>query len=629
MTQDTNKNMCEDTLSTVIEEPHPKHISKNGDLITNKNQEITEKPAEEVKKPFSLRDELRINVKLIPIKIATLCYHGGVFAFLPFITLHMIQVGLSTEEIGLIYAILPVPSILGPLISGMLADKLKAPKTVVLTNLFCLAFFHTLLIFTPQFDFPPVVTVVCHEDPVNFKILEPLDCSSFVLPDAKRWTPGNSTLLDIKLNDCQHKCVISSSELIDQCDNTTNCYSKDFPKLIELEVSVTTVSEVVFVPLNSTEEIDSKQDSCTNLDLNIIHKKSFQCSACPVECQITGLLKNKDKAKPYKKTFWVYLALRTSGQFFITAAFTMMDAVTMTVIKDVGGDFGKQRLMTIISMAIAPFISSLFVYAAPETPRGLPDYSIPFYIGDALLFVSIVIMAIIEIKTVKEPVRNVMYEIGQVLAKFEVVVFLVVILILGSVWGFLESFFFVYLSELKAPPYLLGLTLSFGCGIGIPAMIFSDRIVEKMGRPNVFILSFIAYSVRLLGYSLIQNPWLALPFEALEVVTYQIMWVAAVTYFPVLAPENLLATMSALAGTTHYNIGRGVGALLGGNLMDKLDSRSTFRIFAAISLVSGIVYGVLHYCYLDKRISKLREKKKDAEEIAGVDNPSAIKLEDK
>ena len=49
------------------------------------------------------------------------------------------------------------------------------------------------------------------------------------------------------------------------------------------------------------------------------------------------------------------------------------------------------------------------------------------------------------------------------------------------------------------------------------------------------------------------------PFEALEVLTYQLMWVAAVTYCPILAPRGLLATMTGVAGAVHYSMGRLMG----------------------------------------------------------------------
>jgi hypothetical protein len=52
--------------------------------------------------------------------------------------------------------------------------------------------------------------------------------------------------------------------------------------------------------------------------------------------------------------------------------------------------------------------------------------------------------------------QNVFQDLKQLMKKVDILVFLTVILVLGSNWGFLESFFFVYLSELKAPAYLLG-----------------------------------------------------------------------------------------------------------------------------------------------------------------------------
>ena len=53
-----------------------------------------------------------------------------------------------------------------------------------------------------------------------------------------------------------------------------------------------------------------------------------------------------------------------------------------------------------------------------------------------------------------------------------------------------------------------------------------------------------------------RNPWYSFPFETLEIITVQLMWVAALIYIPILAPASLLATMSGTTGTVHYNVGR-------------------------------------------------------------------------
>ena len=44
----------------------------------------------------------------------------------------------------------------------------------------------------------------------------------------------------------------------------------------------------------------------------------------------------------------------------------------------------------------------------------------------------------------------------QIFRRPEAVVFLLVVLYLGTMWGFLESFLFVFLKELNAPTYMLG-----------------------------------------------------------------------------------------------------------------------------------------------------------------------------
>lgn len=52
-------------------------------------------------------------------------------------------------------------------------------------------------------------------------------------------------------------------------------------------------------------------------------------------------------------------------------ASTVQDAVTMAVIADVGGEFGKQRLMSMLSLGFLPLISSIFVHNSGRTAQGI------------------------------------------------------------------------------------------------------------------------------------------------------------------------------------------------------------------------------------------------------------------
>ncbi|KAK7068368.1 hypothetical protein SK128_017572 [Halocaridina rubra] len=92
------------------------------------------------------------------------------------------------------------------------------------------------------------------------------------------------------------------------------------------------------------------------------------------------------------------------------------------------------------------------------------------------------------------------------------------------------------------------------------------------------------------------------PFELLEVFTYQLLWVAAITYCPELAPPGLLATMTGVVGAVHFSVGRGVGSFIGGQIIGKTDIASAFRIFGAIAIICGVLYILVHIFYFKKKL---------------------------
>lgn len=79
-------------------------------------------------------------VALIKIKIILNCVHShsydvilvapALFVLYPFLALHMQSLGLNEQEIGVIHAFVPLVAILGPPISGVIADKIGNFKVI-------------------------------------------------------------------------------------------------------------------------------------------------------------------------------------------------------------------------------------------------------------------------------------------------------------------------------------------------------------------------------------------------------------------------------------------------------------------------------------------------------------------
>lgn len=193
----------------------------------------------------------------------------------------------------------------------------------------------------------------------------------------------------------------------------------------------------------------------------------------------------------------------------------------------------------------------------------------------------------------------------------------------GCAWGFIESFLFWLLEDLGASKSLMGLTITVGGVVGIPLLVLSGPIVKKIGHANVIFIGFVFYAVRLLGYSLIYNPWLCLIFEAMESITFGLSFTAAVTYAAKLSTVTTDTSIQGMLGGLYYGvgectfsksdekfntkiniIGKGVGSLIGGYLIKPIGIRHTFQAFAVVTLIIGLIYFAFYHLYMKQRPSE-------------------------
>src|SRR4051794_32220595 len=80
---------------------------------------------------------------------------------------------------------------------------------------------------------------------------------------------------------------------------------------------------------------------------------------------------------------------------------------------------------------------------------------------------------------------------------------------------------------------------------------FSDYILTRLGGPVTLSLSLFSYIIRhvffsnllilirLVYYSLMENPWIVLPAELLHGLTYAAMWAACVRHASEVAPPGI------------------------------------------------------------------------------------------
>ena len=86
---------------------------------------------------------------------------------------------------------------------------------------------------------------------------------------------------------------------------------------------------------------------------------------------------------------------------------------------------------------------------------GVRDYSILFYIADGLSVVVVLLISRLDVDVERVEGGNLANGLKRLVRLVDVDVFMLMMLFLGTCWGFLESFLFVFLEELKSIQYLI------------------------------------------------------------------------------------------------------------------------------------------------------------------------------
>ena len=120
-------------------------------------------------------------------------------------------------------------------------------------------------------------------------------------------------------------------------------------------------------------------------------------------------------------------------------------------------------------------------------------------------------------------------------------------------------------------------------------MAFGGALLVRIGARRLLIGALLAWTVRLLLYSLIVIPMWLLPMQLLHGPTYAAMWIAGVAYAKHLAPERARAAAQGLFTGVMVGLGGFMGGLLGGVLYEWLGPAWLFQITAVLTLLGAIL----------------------------------------
>ncbi|XP_068741089.1 major facilitator superfamily domain-containing protein 6-like [Montipora capricornis] len=517
----------------------------------NKNEGSPERSREKSLGDW-IREELRVDKTLLLYKGFYFLFFAGFGASFPYMALYFKQIGLNASSVGMLAGIRPIIQFISGPFWAVLADKYRARKAVLLFSILSwLVMTVALLLPKPQKTYCRNLMASNNQSDI------PLFTRRHLIQSNIHLQGDNKPLKSAITIDHEHKSTVRNGKA--------------------------TVSFIGNSPLR------------TKILQNYRPATAFEVS----NSQKYQLVYDKEEILHV----YIYLMiLVVAGEFLEAPTFIMADTGLLQKLGEKGRHYGKTRLFGSLGFAFASFVVGGLLDTTEYRfcGRVMNNYNVLFYTFAIIMAIAFIFAAWMFEFTYDEDSHGQnngsTKEILTLLVKFQYAYFLIISFFLGFSNGLFFNFLNWYLEDLGGSKSLMGIATMFRAAALILAYIFNACLAELFGHVNLMLISVAAYFILFGSFSIIQNPWWALPLEFLEGLTYGTTWSTAVTHLADATPKGGAATMQGILQGVYWGLGGGLGAILGGVLIDAYGAVPSFRLGALMSVVALVASGIIQYC---------------------------------
>jgi PPP family 3-phenylpropionic acid transporter len=189
---------------------------------------------------------------------------------------------------------------------------------------------------------------------------------------------------------------------------------------------------------------------------------------------------------------------------------------------------------------------------------------------------------------VKERVVPLKKDLMEILRNRKLMFLLLCVFLIYAASTPIYYFYSIYMKENGASSSLIGFAISFQGLCEIPLFYYSARIISRIGIKTTLLISVFATALRMLLYSMVNEPYFAVSIELLHGVAWSLFWVACVEQVNMLVKENLRATGQSFLSAALLGAGAIAGNLWAGFLYESNTVSSIYLLNAAIISLIGV-----------------------------------------
>ncbi|KAI9317477.1 major facilitator superfamily domain-containing protein [Dichotomocladium elegans] len=174
----------------------------------------------------------------------------------------------------------------------------------------------------------------------------------------------------------------------------------------------------------------------------------------------------------------------------------------------------------------------------------------------------------------------------------KVLLFFTTMMLMGASLNMVISFLFIFLKQdLGASSSVVGLTGLVGSFTELLFFFYSRDLIRLFGIKSLIILGHVLTIIRVFCYTILprgpSGANMALGLHLLNGVAFSALWGAGVVQADELAPPSLQATSQA---AMYAGVGAGLGSLMGGMIYERSGARSMFYTVIGITTLSLELY---------------------------------------
>ncbi|XP_071667279.1 major facilitator superfamily domain-containing protein 6 isoform X2 [Patagioenas fasciata] len=623
-------------------------ISKDQDLPPpneSPSTETTTVPDEEL--DWLEKHCVKINNDLLISKVFYFFFYSAYGSLYPLLPVYYKQLGMSPSQSGLLVGIRYFIEFCSAPFWGVVADRFKKGKVVLLFSLLC------WVLFNLGIGFVRPATLRCV--PKGLPPAHPTNASSLLTTFSQNASMSSllTTVTAASPKVRRKRDLLTSSPIALETTETANPEVTSFLP--------TQSSDVDFLLENSTH-FTSKPTTTSPVSPG-------NMTPSPTPAAITTKPLPSDQAvlvydqQEVEAIFLLILLVVIIGEFFSASSVTIVDTVTLQYLGKHRDRYGLQRMWGSLGWGLAMLSVGIGIdythtevviegqgCKAPE----YKNYRIVFIVFGVLMTMALIVATQfrfhythfkqdenkrkeVEISQVDRNASNEssdntptsmsqsqsfsFWDLIKLLCSIQYGSVLFVAWFMGFGYGFVFTFLYWHLEDLNGTTTLFGVCSVLSHVSELTAYFFSHKLIELVGHIRVLYIGLACNTARYIYISYLENAWTVLPMEVLQGVTHAAIWAACISYLSAAVPPELRTSAQGILQGLHLGLGRGCGAMVGGVLVNYFGPAATFRGIGMACLVILLLFALIQWLLVP---NEEEEKTMLAERIPVPSSPVPI-----